>query len=126
MARPPPLGSPGSVSRMSVATIDLEALRARFAALGGPVALFDAPGGTQVPESVVEAMAGYLRHTNANLGGPFPSSRASDLIVEQAHLAAAAFLGAAPDEIGFGASMTSLNFSLTRALGRELRPGDEI
>jgi cysteine desulfurase family protein (TIGR01976 family) len=111
---------------MSVATIDLEALRARFAALGGPVALFDAPGGTQVPESVVEAMAGYLRHTNANLGGPFPSSRASDLIVEQAHLAAAAFLGAAPDEIGFGASMTSLNFSLTRALGRELRPGDEI
>ena len=126
MARPPPLGSPGSVSRMSVAMIDLEALRARFAALGGPVALFDAPGGTQVPESVVEAMAGYLRHTNANLGGPFPSSRASDLIVEQAHLAAAAFLGAAPDEIGFGASMTSLNFSLTRALGRELRPGDEI
>jgi cysteine desulfurase family protein (TIGR01976 family) len=111
---------------MSVATLDLQALRARFAALSGPVALFDAPGGTQVPESVVEAMAGYLRHTNANLGGPFASSRASDLVVEQAHLAAAAFVGATPGEVGFGANMTTLNFALTRTLGRELEAGDEI
>jgi cysteine desulfurase family protein (TIGR01976 family) len=111
---------------VSVVTFDVEALRGRFAALAGPVALFDAPGGTQVPDSVIDAMTAYLRDTNANLGGKFPSSRASDLVFEQAHLAAAAFLGAAPDEVGFGANMTSLNFALTRALGRELRPGDEI
>jgi cysteine desulfurase family protein (TIGR01976 family) len=111
---------------VSVALLDVDALRARFTALQRPVALFDAPGGTQVPDSVIEAMAAYLRETNANLGGPFDSSRASDLIVEQAHLAAAAFLGATPGEVAFGANMTTLNFALTRTLGRELRAGDEI
>jgi cysteine desulfurase family protein (TIGR01976 family) len=111
---------------MSVATLDLDALRARFAALARPVVLFDAPGGTQAPDSVIEAMAGYLRTANANLGGYFDSSRSSDLVVEQAHLAAAAFLGAGPDEVGFGANMTTLNFALTRTVGRELRAGDEI
>jgi cysteine desulfurase family protein (TIGR01976 family) len=111
---------------VSATILDVEALRTRFTALQRPMALFDAPGGTQVPDSVIEAMAAYLRETNANLGGPFDSSRASDLIVEKAHLAAAAFLGATPGEVGFGANMTTLNFALTRALGRELRAGDEI
>jgi cysteine desulfurase family protein (TIGR01976 family) len=111
---------------VSATILDVEALRARFTALQRPAALFDAPGGTQVPDSVIEAMATYLRETNANLGGPFDSSRASDLIVEQAHLSAAAFLGATPGEVGFGANMTTLNFALTRAVGRELRAGDEI
>jgi cysteine desulfurase family protein (TIGR01976 family) len=71
-------------------------------------------------------MAGYLRTANANLGGPFETSRRSELVVEQAHIAAAAFLGCSPSEVGFGANMTTLNFALTRALGRELTAGDEI
>ena len=111
---------------MSVVSFDVAAVRARFPALAGPTALFDAPGGTQVPESVVEAMASYLRESNANLGGPFPSSRASDLLVSRAHMVAAAFLGAGADEVGFGQNMTSLNFALSRAAARELSEGDEI
>jgi cysteine desulfurase family protein (TIGR01976 family) len=106
--------------------LDVAAVRARFTALDRPLAFFDGPGGTQVPDSVIEAMATYLREANANLGGPFATSRASDLVVEQAHIAAAAFLGAAVDEVGFGPNMTSLNFALSRTVGRELVEGDEI
>jgi cysteine desulfurase family protein (TIGR01976 family) len=111
---------------MPSAVLDVEAVRARFRALRSRTLFLDAPGGTQVPEPVVEAMARYLSECCANLGGHFATSRASDLLVEQAHIAAAAFLGARPDEVGFGANMTTLNFALTRALGRELEPGDEI
>jgi cysteine desulfurase family protein (TIGR01976 family) len=111
---------------MGSGALDVEAVRARFPALRGRTLFLDAPGGTQVPEPVVEAMTRYLRQCNANLGGHFARSRASDVVVEQAHIAAAAFLGARPDEVGFGANMTTLNFALTRALGRELEPGDEI
>jgi cysteine desulfurase family protein (TIGR01976 family) len=111
---------------MSTTTFDVAAVRRRFSALDRPLALLDAPGGTQVPDTVIEAMAGYLRTANANLGGPFETSRRSDLVVEQAHIAAAAFLGCSPSEVGFGTNMTTLNFALTRALGRELVAGDEI
>ncbi len=106
--------------------LDIAAVRARFPALAGPTALFDAPGGTQAPDAVVEAIASYLRESNANLGGPFASSRASDLLVSRAHMSAAAFLGAGADEVGFGQNMTSLNFALSRAAARELSEGDEI
>lgn len=71
-------------------------------------------------------MAGYLREANANLGGPFETSRRSDAVVGQAHLAAARILGATPEEVGFGPNMTTLNFALSRTVGRELRAGDEI
>jgi cysteine desulfurase family protein (TIGR01976 family) len=101
-------------------------VRARFSALDRPTAFFDGPGGTQVPDSVIEAMASYLRHWNANVGGPFERSRASDALVVSAHETAARFLGSSADEVGFGPNMTTLNFALTRALGRDLRPGDEI
>jgi cysteine desulfurase family protein (TIGR01976 family) len=111
---------------VSALSLDVSALRARFPALTGPTAFFDAPGGTQVPESVVEAIASYLRDWNANLGGSFARSRASEVVVAQAHIAAAAFLGARAEEVGFGASMTTLNFALSRAAGRELSAGDEI
>jgi cysteine desulfurase family protein (TIGR01976 family) len=111
---------------MSTATLDVAAARARFSALDRPLIFLDAPGGTQVPDSVIEAMAGYLRESNANLGGAFATSRASSLVVDQAHIAAAAFLGCLPEEVAFGANMTSLNFALSRTLGRELRAGDEI
>ena len=112
--------------RLSTLAFDVAAVRARFSALDRPTALFDGPGGTQVPDSVIDAMASYLRESNANLGGAFPTSRASEAVVTQARAAAAGFLGAAPDEVGFGANMTTVNFALSRSLGRELRAGDEI
>ena len=111
---------------MSAVALDVNAVRRRFSALQRPLALLDAPAGTQAPDSVIEAMASYLRESNANLGGPFETSRRSDLAVAQAHMAAAAFLGCSAEEVGFGANMTTLNFALTRTIGRELVAGDEI
>ena len=107
-------------------TLDSDDVRARFSALRTPVALFDGPGGTQCPDAVIEAIAGYLRESNANLGGAFPSSRRSDALVEQAHGYAGVFLGCRPEETLFGQNMTTLNFALTRTLGRTLHAGDEI
>jgi cysteine desulfurase family protein (TIGR01976 family) len=111
---------------MSALALDVEAVRARFSALQAPTAFFDGPGGTQCPDSVIDAIAGYLRESNANLGGPFSASRRSDALVAQARLTAAAFLGCDPGETAFGANMTTLNFALSRALGRTLRAGDEL
>ena len=111
---------------MSTLALDVEAVRARFSALRAPTAFFDGPGGTQVPDSVIDAIATYLRESNANLGGAFGNSRRTDALLTQARLAAADFLGCAPDETFFGANMTTLNFMLTRTLGRTLREGDEI
>jgi cysteine desulfurase family protein (TIGR01976 family) len=111
---------------VTAVALDVDAVRARFSALRTGTALFDAPGGTQVPDSVIDAIAGYLRESNANLGGAFGSSRRTDALLTQARLAAAAFLRCEPDETIFGANMTTLNFALTRALGRTLREGDEI
>jgi cysteine desulfurase family protein (TIGR01976 family) len=111
---------------MSLVAFDVDAARARFSALRAPTAFFDGSGGTQVPDSVIDAIVGYLRASNANLGGAFDSSRRSDALVERARLTAAAFLGCSPDETTFGANMTTLNFALTRTVGRTLRKGDEI
>jgi cysteine desulfurase family protein (TIGR01976 family) len=111
---------------MSTVALDVAAVRARFSALDTPTAFLDGPGGTQVPDSVIEAMARCLREANANLGGPFETSRRADALVEDAHDAAARFLAASPEEVGFGQNMTTLNFALTRTLARELEAGDEI
>jgi cysteine desulfurase family protein (TIGR01976 family) len=111
---------------MSVTAYDVVAVRARFSALGRSLAFFDGPGGTQVPDSVIDAIAGYLRESNANVGGPYETSRRTDELVERAHEAAARFLGCSPKECGFGPSMTNLNFALSRTVGRELGAGDEI
>ena len=113
----------------SVATT--EQIRARFPALerrqgGKPVAYFDGPGGTQVPREVVDAVADYLLHHNANTHWAFPSSIETDAILADARRALADFLNAAPDEIAFGANMTTLTFHLARSLGRGMGPGDEI
>jgi cysteine desulfurase family protein (TIGR01976 family) len=110
----------------TVAPLDIEAVRARFSALQRPTAFFDGPGGTQVPDSVVEAMTAYLRESNANLGGPFETSVRSDALYLEARDVAARFLGASPAEVGFGQNMTTLNFALSRSVGRELEAGDEI
>jgi cysteine desulfurase family protein (TIGR01976 family) len=107
-------------------TLDLDAVRARFPALSSGVAFLDGPGGTQCPQAVIDAIAAYLRESNANLGGAFDASRRSDELVERAHTTAARFLGCRPEETIFGQNMTTLNFALTRALGRTLAAGDEI
>jgi cysteine desulfurase family protein (TIGR01976 family) len=104
----------------------VEAVRARFTALQQPLAFFDGPGGTQVPDSVIDAIADYLRSSNANTDGPFDTSRRTDALLTKARLTAADFLNATPDEVAFGANMTTLNFSLTRAASRDWREGDEI
>jgi len=107
-------------------SLDVAAVRAQFPALASGVAFLDAPGGTQCPQSVIDAIAAYLRESNANLGGAFAASLRSDELVAQAHETAAGFLGCRPEETIFGQNMTTLNFALTRALGRTLAPGDEI
>jgi len=112
--------------RVSAVTFDVEAVRALFPALRQPLVFFDGPGGTQVPDSVIDAIAAYLRESNANSGGDFATSRRTDELIETARAAAARFLGCGADEVAFGPSMTNLNFALTRALGRQLKPGDEI
>jgi len=104
----------------------VDAVRARFTALQRDLAFFDAPGGTQVPDTVIDAIAGYLREENANLGGPFVTSRLSDALIARAHATAAGFLNATVDEVVFGANMTTLNFALSRTAAREWREGDEI
>jgi cysteine desulfurase family protein (TIGR01976 family) len=104
----------------------VESVRARFRALQRGLAFFDGPGGTQVPDTVIEAIGDYLRESNANLGGPFETSHRSDQLVARAHEAAAGFLNATADEVAFGQNMTTLNFALSRAASREWREGDEI
>src|SRR5450755_1428235 len=96
--------------------------------LGGqPVAYFDGPGGTQVPQRVVDAVSDYLVNHNANDGWAFRTSIETDELLRRARAAAAAFVNAAsPDEILFGNNMTTLTFDIARAIGRSLRPGDEI
>jgi cysteine desulfurase family protein (TIGR01976 family) len=111
---------------VSTVAFDVAAARAKFPALASGLVFLDGPGGTQVPQSVIDAVSGCLRDANANVEGPFKTSRRADAIIAEAHGAAARFLGATPEEVGFGQNMTTLNFALTRTLGRELRPGDEI
>jgi cysteine desulfurase family protein (TIGR01976 family) len=111
---------------MSVAMLDVEAVRARFTALQRGLAFFDGPAGSQVPDEVIDAIAAYLREDNANVGGAFDTSIRTESLVTEARVAAAGFLGCSAEEVGFGPNMTTLNFALTRAFGRELREGDEI
>jgi len=106
--------------------LDIEAVRSGFSALDSPLAFFDGPGGTQVPDSVIDAIAGYLRESNANVGGPYGTSRATEALIDGARETAARFLGCSPEETIFGANMTTLNFALTRAAARDFSEGDEI
>jgi cysteine desulfurase family protein (TIGR01976 family) len=102
------------------------AARERFPALATGAAYLDGPGGSQVPQEVLDAVAAYLRGSNANLGGAFATSAASDEVMAGARVAAADFTGAEPDGIAFGANMTTLNFQLAHAVARTLEPDDEI
>ena len=111
---------------MSTLALDVEAVRARFSALRQPLAFFDGPGGTQVPDEVIEAVSRYYRESNANVSGPYETSRRTEALVTQARLTAGAFLNCDPEETIFGANMTTLAFALTRTAGRTWQEGDEI
>jgi cysteine desulfurase family protein (TIGR01976 family) len=115
-----------------VTMLDPNQIRSHFPALarihnGQPLVYFDGPGGTQVPQLCIDAMVDYLSRCNANAHGAFVTSAESDQIIAQAHDAMADLLNARrPEEIAFGQNMTSLTFSLSRAIGATLQPGDEI
>jgi cysteine desulfurase family protein (TIGR01976 family) len=113
-------------------TFDVDAIRTEFPALarqhdGRPAVFLDGPGGTQVPQRVIDAVAGYYRDMNANAGGAFTTSELTDAMAAEAHAAVADLLGAgSPDEIKFGANMSTLTLHIGRSIGATLQPGDEI
>ena len=117
---------------MTLTPQQVAACRAQFPALsrefdGRPAAFFDGPAGTQVPRRVIDTISHYLSTMNANHGGLFPTGLESDRMLDEAHRAAADFVGASDaDEIAFGANMTTLTFALSRALAKTWHPGDEI
>jgi cysteine desulfurase family protein (TIGR01976 family) len=115
-----------SITSESKQPLDVTAVRERFPALASRAAYLDGPGGSQVPREVLDAVAGYLRDSNANLGGAFPTSASSDEVMASGRAAAADFAGAEPAGITFGANMTTLNFQLAHAVARTLEAGDEI
>ena len=111
---------------MAALTLDPTAVRRRFSSLQSGFAFLEAPGGSQVPDSVGDAVARCLREASANMGASYETSRRVAVIVSEAESKAAAFLGCESSEVIFGANMTSLNFTLSRTAGREFVAGDEI
>jgi cysteine desulfurase family protein (TIGR01976 family) len=112
-------------------SLDLAWVRGQFPSLsqmvnGHAAAFLDGPGGTQVPQRVIDAISGYLKHSNANTCGAYATSRRTDMVIAEARNAMADFLGCDSDEIAFGPNMTTLTFALSRAIGRQLGPGNEI
>jgi len=125
-----PIAEQASSSSSSTA-LDLTWARSQFPALaqsvnGHPAVFLDGPGGTQVPQRVIDAIADYLARNNANTGGAYHTSRNTDRMIAEARSAMGDFLNCDTDEIVFGPNMTTLTFAMSRALGRELGPGDEI
>jgi cysteine desulfurase family protein (TIGR01976 family) len=106
--------------------LDVAAVRARFSSLTSEFVFLDAPGGTQTPDEVGAAAARVYKDASGNTGAPYATSRRLDDLVDAARSASARFFGCSAEEIMFGQNMTSLNFMLTRTLGRELTAGDEI
>src|SRR5579862_302101 len=112
-------------------TLDLAHIRAQFPSLsqtinGHPAVFLDGPGGTQVPQRVIEAISGYLRRNDANTGGAYATSRNTDAMIAGARAAMADFLNCAADEVIFGPNMTALTYMMSRSFGREIGVGDEI
>jgi cysteine desulfurase family protein (TIGR01976 family) len=113
------------------ATLDIAWVREQFPSLklqvnGQTAAFLDGPAGTQVPRQVMDAVAGYYLRSNANTCGAFEISRRNDAMIAATREAMADFFNCAPDEVVFGQNMTTITFALSRAIGRELKAGDEI
>jgi cysteine desulfurase family protein (TIGR01976 family) len=111
--------------------LDLTWVRSQFPSLaqtvnGQPAIFLDGPGGTQVPQRVIDAISGYLAQSNANTCGAYATSRRTDAVIASARAAMADFFGSDADEVIFGPNMTTLTFAISRSIGRELHPGDEI
>lgn len=104
----------------------IDSVRAQFPALASDAVFFDNPGGTQIPHRVLDRITDYLVRCNANKGGAFPTSVASDAVLDAAHAAMADMINCAPEEIVFGQNMTTLTFHISRSLAKWLKPGDEI
>src|SRR6266536_6093678 len=105
----------------SPTAFDLTWVRAQFPSLsqtvnGHPAAFLDGPGGTQVPQRVIDAIADYLRRDNANTGGAYATSRRTDAMISEARAAMADFLHCYPDEVAFGPNMTTLTYAMSRAI----------
>src|SRR6201982_324167 len=114
-----------------ITALDLPSIRSQFPSFaetvnGHPAAYLDGPGGTQVPQRVIDAITDYLKHANANTCGAYLTSRRTNEAIASARAAMADFFGCDADEIVFGFNMTSLTYAMSRAIGRELAPGDEI
>lgn len=115
----------------SGAALDTAWVRAQFPSLqhmvnGHAAAFLDGPAGTQVPRQVMDAIQGYFLHYNANTGGVFETSRRADAMIAATRAAMADLLNCRLEEVSFGPSMTTITFAFARALGRELKAGDEI
>src|SRR5207245_8972177 len=113
------------------AQLDLTWSRAQFPALaqtinGHPATFLDVPGGTQVPQPVIDAISGYLRRNNANTGGAYATSRNTDAMIAEARSAMAAFFNCDPAEVVFGPNITTLTSAISRSIARALHPGEEI
>jgi cysteine desulfurase family protein (TIGR01976 family) len=121
-----------SITEQTLApALDLTYVRAQFPSLAQsvnshPATFLDGPGGTQVPQRVIDAISNYLRRNNANTGGAYVTSRHTDVMIAEARAAMADFLHCAADEVVFGPNMTTLTYAMSRAIGRNLKPGDEI
>src|SRR5581483_1212118 len=111
---------------MSATVLDVEAVRRRFSSLRSGFTYLDAPGGSQVPDEVGEAIAHALRVASGNLGAPYATGRRVEEILERARTDAARFLNCSSAEVIFGTNMTTLAFMLSRTASRDWREGDKI
>ena len=111
---------------MSTTALDVAAVRQRFSSLQGGFAFLDAPGGSQVPDEVGEAIARALREASANLGAPYETGRRVEEILNRARTDAGGFLGCSADDVVFGTNMTTLDFALSRTASRDWKAGDRI
>src|SRR6266853_2401254 len=118
-------------AQTDIAALDISRVRSQFPSLsqtvaGQPAVFLDGPGGTQVPQGVIDAISGYLKNSNANTCGAYATSQRTNDMIASARAAMADFFGCDHDEVVFGPNMTTLTFAISRSIGRELGPGDEI
>jgi len=118
-------------AQTDIAALDISRVRSQFPSLsqtvaGQPAVFLDGPGGTQVPQRVIDAISGYLKNSNANTCGAYATSQHTNAMIAEARAAMADFFGCDHDEVVFGPNMTTLTFAISRSIGRELGPGDEI
>jgi cysteine desulfurase family protein (TIGR01976 family) len=118
-------------AQTDITALDIARVRSQFPSLSQTVAaqpavFLDGPGGTQVPQPVIDAISDYLKNSNANTHGAYATSQRTDSVIAGARAAMADFFGGDEDEVVFGPNMTTLTFAVSRSIGRELGPGDEI